>query len=591
MRQPFCAVSLRKFVLVVLVLSLFPRGSIGAEAPIGTFCAKPTGLVERNVAYRDSSGSRELAARLAGPNKTFLYMRRTSSHAQVRAAMATLAFASVMLGDKPFGANTPPAEKLTADQLEQIQDLPTLAAITEKEKKTFEDAATEPNWYFYSNSSRFADYFTKQRNLALEDPDRGVLLLMNNEGEKAGLAKVSSEMIKALGAEVVLIEGEGGDDLNPADIKSHPLILRVTDASDSKSSETSMNLYKMIQSKAIVDTTFLFLMPETPEEATAWGFPPDRAEDYVTNGKRILGDLDRYGLSTQVMRIKSRASLAAAVASKPKDHLFVLVGESSDGKTVRVPGSQDTLNSGDFQSLPVGTSFVGLVCNSQSFLGGIPGLSVVGSIYTDAARSVAHILFDRRASDSLLEYIIGPKKGEKPGIFDVIYTASKNMPKSAGGIGPSYPQLFVAEPVPGAIGLFNQPSTSSQPSTTSGSIAPPGSPNDDDHQTLWICLAGVVGALGREIMRWKALTERKRADLFRKPLYIGITVIQLGVAAVAALIFSQLVDGHWKYPVAFVSGAGLEELIRRASMLKMWTPAVPLGPGDTKPSIAEFLRS
>ena len=83
----------------------------------------------------------------------------------------------------------------------------------------------------------------------IEDPDRGVLLLMNNEGEKAGLAKVSSEMIKALGAEVVLIEGEGGDDLNPADIKSHPLILRVTDASDSKSSETSMNLYKMIQRK------------------------------------------------------------------------------------------------------------------------------------------------------------------------------------------------------------------------------------------------------------------------------------------------------------------------------------------------------
>ena len=85
----------------------------------------------------------------------------------------------------------------------------------------------------------------------IEDPDRGVLLLMNNEGEKAGLAKVSSEMIKALGAEVVLIEGEGGDDLNPAGIKSHPLILRVTDASDSKSSETSMNLYKMIQSKKI----------------------------------------------------------------------------------------------------------------------------------------------------------------------------------------------------------------------------------------------------------------------------------------------------------------------------------------------------
>ena len=590
MRQPFSAVLLRKFALVAAVLSLFLRCSIGAETPRATFCAKPTGLVERNVSYRESSVSRELAARLAGPGKTFLYMRRTSSHAQVRSAMAEMAAASVMLGEKPFGANTPAFDVLTADQLEQIQDSPALASVIEKEKATFENARTDPNWYFYSNSGRFVDYFTKQRKLALEDPDRGVLLLMNEEGEKGSLVSISNEMIKALGAEVVVIEGEGGDDLNPADIKSHPLILRIRDASELGLSETSMNLYKMIQSKAVAETTFLFLMPETIAEATVWGFAPDQAEAYVTNGRRILDDLDRYGVTTQVVKIKSRASVAAAVASKPKGELFVLVGESSDGKTVRVPGSQDTLNSEDFQSLPVGTSFVGLVCNSHTFLEAIPGLSVVGTIYTDVARSVAKILFDKRDYDSLSEYIIGSKAGEKHRTLDVIYTASGHMTAGPASSERPNPQLFIAHPIAGAAGLFAQASTSAQDSK-SAPIGPPTPSKDDDHQTLWICLAGVVGALGREVMRWKALTERKRADLFRKPLYIGITVIQLGVAAVAALIFSQLVDGHWKYPIAFVSGAGLEELIRRASMLKIWTPAVPLGPVDVKPSIAEFLRS
>ena len=223
---------------------------------------------------------------------------------------------------------------------------------------------------------------------------------------------------------------------------------------------------------------------------------------------------------------------------------------------------------------------------------GLPGLSIVGTVYTDALRSISKVLFDKRETDTLTEYISGPKASGRNGILDAVYTTAEHM---SVGTGTLLPSIFIAQPTPGAAGLFKPatPVAQQQPQRSGEKIPPPQGPKQDEqsYPALWICLAGVVGGMGRELMRWKSLSDRKRADLFRKPQYFVISLIQLGLAASVALIFTQVVSGNWKYVVAFVSGAGLEELIRLAMKLEIWTPAVPHGSEEMRPSIAEYLRA
>ena len=104
--------------------------------------------------------------------------------------------------------------------------------------------------------------------------------------------------------------------------------------------------------------------------------------------------------------------------------------------------------------------------------------------------------------------------------------------------------------------------------------------------------AGVLGALTREFFRWRRLSKRNRADLFRKPQYVAISVVQMALGGAAATIFGPLVPYGWQLAVSYVCGAGLEELIRRASMLEVWTPSVPHG-ADAKDNGTplEFLRA
>lgn len=105
-------------------------------------------------------------------------------------------------------------------------------------------------------------------------------------------------------------------------------------------------------------------------------------------------------------------------------------------------------------------------------------------------------------------------------------------------------------------------------------------------------VSGMIGGLAREFFRWKRLSVRKRADLFRHPQYFAISALQVALAGSVAMIFGPVVSGAWEFPVGFVAGVGLEELVRRAALLEVWTPSVPHG-GRTgaAPSSLEYLRA
>ena len=313
MRLPHLGFSLQKPVFAAIIGLLLPLGTGAIPTPQGTFCGAKTGLVERNATYRESSLSRLLAARLAGEGKTFLYMRRTSMDAQTRSVLALISYMAVASGDKPLGDKTPPADKLTTDQLDAIQDIPAVAEVLKTSRELSEKSKPEPNWYFYSNSPSFKDYFS---DMKLEAPEKGALLLTSTKGERSILAKTANDIIRTVGADVLIIEGEGGEELNPASMSSHPLILHLKGGIEPGSSQKSMDFNRMLGNADPTTTTFLFMMPETADEAKSWGFSDMKADAYAVNGKRILSDLNRYGLAPRVVKIKDRASMAAAVGGR-----------------------------------------------------------------------------------------------------------------------------------------------------------------------------------------------------------------------------------------------------------------------------------
>ena len=115
---------------------------------------------------------------------------------------------------------------------------------------------------------------------------------------------------------------------------------------------------------------------------------------------------------------------------------------------------------------------------------------------------------------------------------------------------------------------------------------------------------GGFGAFLKEFFRWRTLADRKRTDLFLKPEFILFSCLFIASGAVVGLIF-----GSWSasgpmgpgmgHIVAWVAGVGIEEIVRRAAKLQIWTPSVAQGqlanangalPAPTQPSLLEFLR-
>lgn len=107
-------------------------------------------------------------------------------------------------------------------------------------------------------------------------------------------------------------------------------------------------------------------------------------------------------------------------------------------------------------------------------------------------------------------------------------------------------------------------------------------------------LLGALGALAREILRWRKLYLAGRLKKYLNPTYISIAAAVVILAGVCAMVFTPALATapNLVRPMSFVIGAGFELLVQQAAKLRM--PSLPMGEDQGKarpPSVNEFLRA
>jgi hypothetical protein len=584
--------------LAFVLLFVFATSGWALEA---VWCAKPGGLLERNATYRSSANARALTADLAD-GREYLYLTRTPPEAQARALAGGVLIALTRQDSKG-------AKELTPDEAEQLMNSPEARGTIRQFIDASKVRAAEPNWYFYSNSPSFSAYF-KTMGLTI-DASTGALLLFDAEGERKVLPRTIQELVENIHPHLVVIDGPTPFDeleLGSAE-KRGPLMLKLNagQSGEHEPLKSAVTIASQLKDASSADTAVVFLMPEIASQATAWGFDEESATQYATNGRRILKDLDRYGLGHAVAKTTTLAAATEAIrsAAAAGKKLIMIVGESSDGESVRIPGSSEVMRTSDITGIG-NASLIGLVCNSQNLLGDKGGIGVIGTIYTDELRSMARVLFDKRAAASVAEYLDIPytKTATKDTAkaSDIAAAAASNMTVAtpAGDRHAVLVKLVPPPPPPasgtvGGSGTQSGSVTGSSSTANGGQLAPTsdsGEESSKDYPRGWLFASGILGAVTREFFRWRRLSKRRRADLFRKPQYLVISAVQVVLGGFAAMIFGPVVSRTWQLPVSFVCGAGLEELIRRATMLQVWTPSVPHGGRPAaKDTLLEYLRA
>ncbi len=571
----------------------FSTGSL-VFATNAVWCAKPLGLLERNHTFEldDTQRGIRLAQSLSASGTTFLYLRRTPVESQTYAAVGGMIYGIQR-------ATNPSASKLTVDEIDAELKKPALQQGLSELTTAAKNARTEPNWYFYSNAPVFKQYIHEHLQLDLQSPDKGALLLMDDSGAQAAWLRIVTDLVSYLKPTLILLQGEEPPvsfDL-PKSLANRPLVIRLRGVNDSISHDVTlgMDAISELSTADAKTTSIIFLMPETKNETRDWHFSDEKAERFVTNGSRILQDLHQYGFTASVTKAKSRDNALAAIKdARSSKRLVVLVGEAGDHNDIRVPGSSGTIGSDDLATVVGSSALLGLVCDSNSFATS-RSLSVIGKISTDRIRGITRVLFDKRQPDSTDEYLdvpISTTVVKAARSLDSLGIIAARMRGSSAEMA-NAPALFVVTgSAPSAP--TSAPIQSSAPATQTGSLPPMPAP-DPTPRPPWqlLFLSGVIGALAREVQRWRRLTNRRRADKFRKMKYFIISLVQISIGGSLAVIFAQFADAPWCYPIGFVAGAGQEELLRRAMMLKIWTPSVDHGP-EAEPdpdSALEYFRT
>ena len=104
---------------------------------------------------------------------------------------------------------------------------------------------------------------------------------------------------------------------------------------------------------------------------------------------------------------------------------------------------------------------------------------------------------------------------------------------------------------------------------------------------LW--LYGALGGLCVEFFRWRKLLMRPHGKAYVGAPFIILSAIFVILAGAVGFVFGRLVaPGALREASAFIFGAGLEEVVKRAARLRK--PSIAFGKGATKTSLHEFLR-
>ena len=510
----------RDLAIPAAALFLLTSGIVAAQAE-GVICFKPGGLQVRDTAFDRSSQTRLLADKLAKGGDYVL-----------------------------------------------VKDCTTAQGVED--------------WFVYSSSSAFQSGFKEQTG---QDVTKGMdLEVAAGEGKKiftdekinlnvfGYLMQVTHPKVFIFEGDCEIPEGYFREFADP------PLVLHLRSSTSDDNVKRGMDVVSSLRETPAQDIGVFCLIPPDPSAMGPWQFDEFKANLYAENAKKILSDLANWGAPTTMPT--SKDEFLEALKDSPHS-TFVLIGESSDGgKSIRIPGTNAVLTAQDISGIPSSKRIIGLICGSENTVAEYPGLSVIGTIFTDQSQTILRFALDRRPAATSAEFIDG---GEN--FFGkVVFTTALGF----SGTSALTVRLLEAPPLAPAMPADNRLTDS--PDTD----APPGS--------LTLLGLGGFGAFLKEFFRWRALALRKRTVLFLKPEFIFFSCIFIACGAVVGLIF-----GSWSargpmgvgfgHIVAWVAGVGIEELVRRAAKLKIWTPSVAQGqpaegslPTPTQPSLLEFLR-
>lgn len=311
------------------------------------------------------------------------------------------------------------------------------------------------------------------------------------------------------------------------------------------------------------------LLPETVDAAKQWNLDEHLTRSYIAAGKTIAKELKRTKIERGIWT--SPETLARAIEQAVKNHYNpILVGESAENGRVRLAGLSGSFDP-ELLSEAARKATYFIFCNSSQGQANRAGFSIEGKIYVNAAAELLGTFAAAQNSENSREGATAANKSLRQFIGALVSetTGSETQVVDVYKFNGRPKPVLTSSPPP-----FNVVSVDDQ---TWG-----------NNMSYMLVLYGAFGGICMEFFRWRALLLRPRGRQYLKPTYIILSCIFILLAGGVGLVFGRLAPSDLLQTItAFIAGAGLEELIKRASRLK--SPNVPFDQSGVKASLGEFL--
>jgi hypothetical protein len=406
--------------------------------------------------------------------------------------------------------------------------------------------------YIYASSSRFRDL------VGIDGVDRGATLLTTGDELKQLYENPNGLNDYLEGVKFVFVDNITPGLSSPLDGPNRVLIR--LPAMENGAYADIIGLTHGNQKKRF---TVFSLLPETVEDAKPWSLDEHLTRSYVAAGKTIAKELKRSGLERGAW--SSAQTLASAVEQAVKDGSNpILVGESAEDGRVRMAGLSEPFDPEILSEAARRASYF-IFCNSSNGQANREGFSIEGKIYVNAVAELLGTFAADQKTENSREHFSAANEWLRS-IIEAL--TSEN---AAEGTKTVDVYRYIGRPIP----------------------PPPPPPNNelrivDNEVPYMLFLFGAFGGVCSEFFRWRALLKRPRGPQFKTPTYIILSCIFVLLAGGVGYVFGRLAPTDLLQTIAaFIAGAGLEEVIKRASRLK--SPNVPFDKSSVKASLHEFL--
>ncbi len=163
--------------------------------------------------------------------------------------------------------------------------------------------------------------------------------------------------------------------------------------------EASLKLVnaKSILNASLDDVVVLNLLPTVKSQTITWdGYTDEALNGYVEWGQRVHNILNSRNVLTIQDTSTPDAIRTQINQARATRKILMIIGESQDSKSIRLPGSASLPTS---QLVPSDMTVVGLFCGSADSLRQVAGLAVSGTLKADEAVAILKKLIKRAQND------------------------------------------------------------------------------------------------------------------------------------------------------------------------------------------------